>query len=340
MLTVFKQRSVKPSNVAHKPIRDVAMNKKQAAPLTANSDEHPMSSRVDKQLTGRRLIRTAAESVQQHISRQAPVQQHFSFMPTLLTRVSPFHFPVRGKTADWPLVRLDSGESNSWGRMRVVGELLVIFDETILFCLLALMARKNSESFETHLDDICRLAVIQADSRQRNNVRSSIQRLAGTRIDLELASGKGNKRKCISQMTGSILSFADMHHETGRVRVIINPYFIELYAESFVTNIDLHFRSTLQYDLSKALYRFFQGQYERQISADLLRLARAVNLDTQQPEAQLRKKIRGSLNELQSKGYVAAYDIDKRKRVSIVKARHTAIDLENQILGSNRIPFL
>ena len=298
------------------------------------------STTSEKQLTGRQLIQQAAELIRHHISRQPPVQRHFSFMPTLLTRVSPFHFKMQGKVADWPLVRLDTGDSSPWGRMRVVGELLVIFDETVLFCLLSLMAQKNADVFETTLDDICRLASIKPDNRQRNAVWQSIQRLAGTRIDLELTSGKGKQRKTINQLTGSILSFADMSHDKGNVRVIINPYFIELYAESFVTNIDLKFRSELRNDLSKALYRFFQGQYDLEIQADLLRLARAVNLDIRQPQDRLRSKMRVGLKELQTKGYLAEYQIDARDRVLITKAKHTAIDWERQILGGKRIPFL
>jgi hypothetical protein len=317
------------------------MKEKQPPPKLPPSDNsHTPPRSPDKQQTGRLLIQEAVASVHQHISRQPPVQQHFSFMPTLLTRVSPFHFQVRGKLADWPLVRLDSGEGSTWGRMRLVGELLVIFDETILFCMLALMAHNNADAFETGLDTICHLASISCDNRHKNAVWRSIQRLAGTRIDLELTSGKGKKYRSLNQMTGSILSFADLQHETGSVRIIINPYFLELYAESFVTNIDLKFRSELTKDLSKALYRFFQGQYDTQLDTDLRRLARSVNLDCQQPRSALRKKLHGSLNELKLKGYLTEYDIDAKDRISIVKARHTAIDWENQILGSTRIPFL
>lgn len=316
------------------------MEEKQQSLTESDSGKQESPTAMDKQLTGRRLIQQASELIHRHISRQPPVQRHFSFMPTLLTRVSPFHFQLRGKAADWPLVRLDTGDSSPWGRMRVVGELLVIFDETVLFCLLSLMAHKNSEVFETTLDDICRLASIQPDTRQCNAVWRSIQRLAGTRIDLKLTSGKGKKRKTINQMTGSILSFADMQHDANIVRVIINPYFIELYAESFVTNIDLNFRSNLENDLSKALYRFYQGQYDMEISADLLRLARSVNLDIQQPVARLRTKMRSCLKELQTKGYLAEFEIDPRERVSITKAKHTAIDWEQQILGGTRTPFV
>ncbi|MEJ2102571.1 MAG: hypothetical protein P8X68_21760 [Desulfobacterales bacterium] len=45
-------------------------------------------------LTAKQIIRQASQLVNKHISRQPPVQRFFSFMPTMLTRVSPFHFKV------------------------------------------------------------------------------------------------------------------------------------------------------------------------------------------------------------------------------------------------------
>ncbi|MGD9303050.1 MAG: hypothetical protein PVF79_02230, partial [Desulfobacterales bacterium] len=117
---------------------------------------------VGRQHSGRMIIKDAAQYVKKHISKQPPVQRFFSFMPTLLTQVSPFHFKGRSKFDQWPLVRLDSGDQNSWGRMRVVGELLIIFDETILFCLLALMTKFENDAFETSQSELSQLADINA----------------------------------------------------------------------------------------------------------------------------------------------------------------------------------
>ena len=50
-----------------------------------------------KNLTRRQIIKDASEFVKKHISRQPPVQRFFSFMPTMLTRVSPFHFKGKMK---------------------------------------------------------------------------------------------------------------------------------------------------------------------------------------------------------------------------------------------------
>ena len=253
---------------------------------------------VARQHSGRMIIKDAAQFVKKHISKQPPVQRFFSFMPTLLTRVSPFHFRGRSKFDQWPLVRLDSGDENSWGRMRVVGELLIIFDETILFCLLALMTKYENDAFETSQSELSQLADINASPNAFGLIWKSIQRLAGTRIDLELLGGRGKKRKALKEMTGSILSFADMDRQTGNIRVVVNPYFLEMYAESFVTNIDLKFRTSLKSDVSKAFYRFYQGQYGVSSEIDMLNLARAVNLDSGQQRQRLRSKIRQGLSVL------------------------------------------
>lgn len=292
---------------------------------------------VSRRLRGYQMIRDASGYVKKHISRQPPVQRFFSFMPTMLTRVSPFHLRARTKAENWPLVRLDSGEANSWGRMRVIGELLVIFDETVLFSILALMSKNMSDAFATSLDEISRLAGTPDSSATRRSIWQSIQRLAGTRIDLELTSGKGKKKKSHKELVGSILSFADMNRESGALQIIVNPYFLELYAESFVTNIDLQFRAGLKSDLSKAFYRYYQGQYKSESEIELVRLARAVNLETEQDPAKLRAKIRKGLSELEEKGYFERMQIDKTLRVYTKKSSDTAIRNETQILSLDNI---
>ena len=307
---------------------------------TAKSASESAIEAAAKRLTRREIIRDASEYVKKHISRQPPVQRFFSFMPTMLTRVSPFHFKGRMKTKDWPLVRLDSGDANSWGRMQVVGELMVIFDETILFGLLALMTKYQSDAFETTREELSRLADIQPTPTNFSAIWKSIQRLAGSRIDLELFSGKGRKRKDLKEMTGSILSFADIDKETGSIRVVVNPYFLEMYAASFVTNIDLKFRARLKSDVSKAFYRFYQGQYESESDIEILRLARAVNLDTDLDMRRLKDKIRTGLKELEEKKYLEKYQITKDNRVLIIKSKTAAAHFQSQILDSGEMSYL
>ena len=292
------------------------------------------------ELTAKQIIKEASKYVKEHISRQPPVQRFFSFMPTMLTRVSPFHFKGRHKSNEWPLVRLDSGDTDSWGSMQVVGELLIIFDETILFCLLALMTKYESDAFETSQTELARIAGIDPTPKNAVEIWKSIQRLAGTRIDLQLSSGKGKKRKTLKELTGSILSFADKDQGSGKIRIVVNPYFLEMYAESFVTNIDIAFRSRLKSDISKAFYRFYQGQYETESQTEIIRLARAVNLNIGQEMKQLRSKVRTGLKELQQKGYLEAYEVTRDNRVMVSKTKDAAVKFKSQILGTDGIEYL
>ncbi len=310
---------------------------------TQRNNQRPANDAIGalaRKLTGKQIIKDASQFVKTHISRQPPVQRFFSFMPTMLTRVSPFHFKGRHKFNEWPLVRLNSGDANSWGSMQVVGELLIIFDETILFCLLALMTRCESDAFETSQTELAQIAGIDPTPKNAVAVWKSIQRLAGTRIDLELSSGKSKKRKTLKELTGSILSFADKEQDSGKIRLVINPYFLEMYAESFVTNIDMAFRSSLKSDISKAFYRFYQGQYETDSEIEITKLARAINMTAEQEMNRLRSKVRAGLSELQEKGYLEAYEVTRDNRVIVSKSKDAAVKFESQIMGQTDTEYL
>ncbi len=311
-------------------------------PLDADEETVPEPPEQGRQpampgrpMTRREVVHDAAGKVAEHIRRQPHVQRLFSFMPSLMTRVSPFHFRARTKSRNWPLVRLDSGDRDAWGRMQVVGELLVIFDETVLLTLLSLMTVLESDVFQTNCDEICALSMVPATAAGRRDVWKSIQRLAGTRIDLDLVKGKGRARRTVKAMTGSILSYADIDRTSGGVRVVINPYFLEMYAESFVTNIDLRFRAGLKSDLSKALYRFFQGQLEIDLEIEAARLARAVNLPDAGEKGAL-QKIRAALGELARREYLVRCEVSGNGRISVSRSKEMAVNVDRQILGTSR----
>ena len=237
------------------------------------------------------------------------------------------------------MVRLDSGDNNSWGGMQVVGELLIIFDETTLFCLLALMTQYERDAFETSHSELAQMAGIEPTPKNTVEIWKSIQRLAGTRIDLQLSRGKGKKRKTLKELTGSILSFADKDQGSGKIRIVVNPYFLEMYAESFVTNIDMVFRNRLKADISKAFYRFYQGQYETESQIEITRLARSVNLNIEQEKKQLRSKVRTGLKELQARGYLEAFEVTRDDQVMVSKSKDAAVRFEGQILGKTNIEY-
>ena len=110
-----------------------------------------------------------------------------------------------------------------------------------------------------------------------------------------------------------------------------------MYAESFVTNIDLRFRSSLKSDISKAFYRFYQGQYETESNIEIIRLARAINLDTDVEMRRLKDRVRTGLKELQDRRYLSHYQITRDNRVIVEKSKDSAARFQSQILDPAKI---
>ena len=146
-------------------------------------------------------------------------------------------------------------------------------------------------------------------------------RLSQTHIGLEIWEGKGKARKPVTEMSGSIITWIKRNRKTGKLQIALNPYFIEMYAESFITNIDLRFRAGLKGDISKSLYRFYEGQRGNKYSIHILKLATAINLNLNLPTNELRKTIRKGLRELRTKGYLERWTLSsKNDLVTVWKA--------------------
>ena len=253
-------------------------------------------------LTGNKLIDESIDQAKEKISKQPHEQIPFSFMPTSMTRTSPF-FPMnKRQMKDRPIERGLTWET-PWGRIVVSGERLSIYDESILLSLLTLMSKYQTESFQTTQHELCRFSNVKPGKNTYRAVMDGIKRLAGTRIDLEIWEGKGRYRKLTQEMTGAIVSWAGRDNNTGKLNVVINPYFIRMFGSGLLTNLDLGFRAGLKGDTSKALYRFFQGQrplYTKgRYEIQLLKLCMAINLETKNIELfRLREQIRKGLIEL------------------------------------------
>ena len=250
-------------------------------------------------------------------------QMLFSFMPTSMTRTSPFFPMSKQQMKDRPMEKGLSWET-PWGQISVSGERLSVYDETVLLSLLVLVKKHLAETFETTQYELCKIATVNPCKNTYNAIWKSIDRLAGTKINIEIWQGKGSNRKLIQEMTGAIVSWAGRDHTTGKLKVVLNPYFIQMYAEGFLTNLDLKFRAGLKGDTSKALYRFFQGQqplytkgyYEVQI----LKLCLAINLKSDDVELwRLRDQIRKGLKELRKQGYLKRWQINNKDYVLVWK---------------------
>jgi hypothetical protein len=146
----------------------------------------------------------------------------------------------------------------------------------------------------------------------------SLKRLTKTGIDLEIWDGKGKDRKTNIEMTATMLTGA-IH--TANFQITVNPYFLEMYAEGLLTNLDLKFRASLSGSISKALYRFYAGQSGARYQCHALTLARAVNLNLDLSTSELRKRIRSGLRELRKKGYLQRWSLTKEDVVSVWKSK-------------------
>jgi len=278
----------------------------------------------EKELAELSQIKKATDEVKVFISKQspeAPVQQIFSFLPTKMTRVSPF-FPLsKREMKDRPLEKLTW--ETSWGRLTVSGERLSIYDESMLLAVLVLMRKKQAGTFQTTRYEICQIMNVKPAKDTYHAIWESLKRLTKTGIDLEAWEGKGKKRQAKVEMTATILSGA-IH--TEQFQITVNPYFFEMYAEGFLTNLDLKFRASLTGDITKALYRFYEGQRETNYQCHLLTLAKAVNLNVEMEVFRLRSRIRTGLKELKRKGYLKRWTISKSDIVTVWKSQNKLLN--------------
>jgi len=137
----------------------------------------------------RKMISESVAQVKKHIAKQPAEQQLFSFMPTDMTRTSPF-FPMnRREMTDRPFESLTW--ETSWGKINIEGRRLAVYDESILLVLLSLAVKKGTGTFLTTQNEMCKLAGVKPATDTYNAIWKSIDRLAGTKISLETWKGKG-----------------------------------------------------------------------------------------------------------------------------------------------------
>jgi hypothetical protein len=267
-------------------------------------------------LKSNNFISKAVNEAKAEILKQIPdppEQGVFSFLPTTLTRISPFFPMSRRELKDRPFKSGMTWET-SWGKITVTSgnECLSIYDETVLLAVLELIKKYNSESFEVSTYELAKQLTKNKPSKSTYNaIWKSLERLMNTVFKVEISKGKGKSRKVKTEMMGNILSFAEREHETNKLNVALNIYFVEMFGAGFITNLDLKLRSSLKGDTSKALYRFFQSHRSYEYTCHFLTIAGAINLDRNLPNFEIRKRIRKGLAELKKAGYLKRWTMPK-----------------------------
>lgn len=260
------------------------------------------------------------------IAEQAPDPEQgvFSFLPTSLTRTSPFHPMSKREMKDRSLPPGGLSWETSWGRIIIKGEKLSIYDESVLLAILLLMKKhKTGTTFRTTRHELCKAMTVTPCKDTYRAIWGSLDRLTGAKINLEVwdtkAKGKGAKKKIKRRMTNTILAGAIQDEKTGKLLITINPYFFAMFAENLVTNINLKLRAALKGDIAKALYRFYRSQRGMTYDCHLLTLCQAINLDINKELFRLRARIRTGLRELKKAGYLKRSAVTKSDIVWIWK---------------------
>lgn len=280
----------------------------------------------------RQMITEAVQEAKQIITtgQHPPQQQELVFFATDMTRTSPF-FPIspkEKKKKDRPFLR-DMTWKTSWGSLSITGEKLSIYDETVLLTLLQVVQETKAESFQITRFELCKRMDVKPATNTYNAIWESIKRMASTRLDLEI----NDKGQSALDLTGCMISRAVRDNKTGKLTIEMNPYFLSMFAESFVTQIDMKVRRELSGDVAKALYRFLSSQrplYEKgTYSIDLLKLCVAVNLDVVKlSPSDLRKRIRKGLAELSKQGFIHRWQLDKEDKITLRRSRKKCLKKE------------
>ena len=256
------------------------------------------------------------------ISRQPPHEQlSLSFMPTTMTRTSPF-FPMSDQQqADRPFDKLIW--ETSWGKIEIKGERLSVYDETVLLGLLAIVRKRRSIKIETTPYEICKLTGIKRGGNVYRAIWNAIDMLAGATIKIETYEGKGKNRQLKLAMIGHIISRAVT--DTKKISVEVDPYFLSMYADGLITNMDLAFRARIKMDIGKSIYRFLQGQQsfctgKKEYSISLTKLCPTINIDvTRKPMYEIRRQIRNALADLRRLKYIRRWMVTKDDIVRVWK---------------------
>jgi len=258
-------------------------------------------------------------------------EDQIGFMPTPLTRTSPF-FPIRRNDLKKPDERDFIEWSTAWGSVKIQGPKLSIFDQTVFYNLLTLVNRYRTNNVLTTQHELCMIAGVTPGKNTYEAIWKSIKRIGDIRIDLKVNRSKPeDPPKRGRTLFGYLIMLGEQADMDGppntpvpydkRLRIAFNPYFLEMLMLNLVTRINLPFRSGLSGDVAKALYTFFSSHREQK-PLHIKTLARAVNVDQELPGFKIKERIVLALKELQAKGYLEKFTIGKDDIVRVVVSKN------------------
>jgi hypothetical protein len=262
------------------------------------------------------------DKARKHVEKFVKVpseQLTLSFMPTDFTRTTPFFPMSKRHMKDRPYEELTW--ENPWGKVSMSGKRLSIHDESVLLALLHLVKKQKTHRVSTTMYQLCKVQGVSAGKSQYNTIFKSFARLRKTTFVIRYTKGKGKKKERVMSEIWGFVDGIILDEKTGKLAVSVNGYFLKMYGEGFVTSLDIGFRASLKGDITKALYRFLQGQgpfiKKGKYEIHLLKLCAAINLDANKPMKKLKWEIKNGLKELRKQKYIRRYMVPKNDVVTI-----------------------
>jgi hypothetical protein len=244
-----------------------------------------------------------ASRVHEEIYSAAAQQElKLSPLPTSMCRVSPF-FPLSKAelVTRKQMNNLVIG-TGSWGTLTYSGPQLSIHEEDHLFGILGLMQKKKS-SFELicYAKEILEFCDQNYSKGEYERLKKSLDLMLNCKITLSRPSSQIKKRKrSIKWDSANILSFVGGDDSTGKLKIVPNPYFYEMYLAKDYTLLDIQRRAKIKGLISKALYRFVMShQYTPDpIPYSLETMTQVLNLNESLPPWKRRQQIEAAIEEL------------------------------------------
>jgi hypothetical protein len=227
-------------------------------------------------------------------------------MPTDLCRVSPF-FPLNKKDlTNRPFIKKMKIADNSWGKIFFTGPKLSTYEEDVLMAILALLNDSHirsettiggrvSYSYEgTYYPLLKLIDGPHPNQKAYNRVYDALGLLSTSSLNLQII--KHGELK--TEELVNILTYAKRDHETKQLKIVVNPYFYEIYMAGNFTLIEIEQRLRLSSPVAKALHRFVMSHRDNTWHGHFETLADSLNIDKDQPKKQKRRLIKSAINQL------------------------------------------
>lgn len=234
----------------------------------------------------------------------------FAPVPTDQCRVSPFFPMSKNEMASREYIKKMIITSNAWGTIYYTGGKLSTYEEDILYAVLSLLSKSENQDvvefegqktyrYRGPLRPILRqIGYSKTGQTNYQRVLDALDLMTATLIKMEInARSSRGKKKIKKTSSMNMVSFSDYDHEKEELTVIINPFYYEYYLAGSCTLIDMGIRSKIT-PISKCLHRFVMSHQSNLWHGNMFTLARSLNLNLDLPTAELRKRLRASINEL------------------------------------------